>query len=227
MAIPEADIKRLWGRAAGRCSYPSCGSDCLPFLDASDPTVIGEMAHVVAHSTRGPRGGKAAGSDTYSNLILLCPTHHTLIDKAPSGSFPEATLSQWKADHECRIESSLKSPIFADRVQLDDFIRRKLIENRVCWATYGPESKTAKSNPNSSVGLFWPFRKLSLVVPNNRSLISAIRSNIHLFNDREYEIACSFIEHAEGFERNCTIPTENVPRFPIEFGAMYGEQQRK
>ena len=42
--IDEADLKRLWGRAAGRCAL--CGNDLLPLL-GSKPDVIGEMAHVI------------------------------------------------------------------------------------------------------------------------------------------------------------------------------------
>jgi len=225
MAISEPDIKRLWGKAAGTCSYPTCGVDCLPFLDVGDPTIVGEMAHVIARSTDGPRGRSAGGDDTYANLVLLCPTHHTVVDKAPEGKFTVEMLLQWKAHHESRIAASLAAPVFPDRAQLDDFIRTKLIENRACWSTYGPESGIAKSNPNSTAGLFWPFRKLSLIVPNNRQIISAIRSNSALFDSDEYRTACDFVEHAEGFERNCTTATENVPRFPVEFAKMFSDER--
>jgi hypothetical protein len=223
VAISEPDIKRLWGKAAGRCSYPACGVDCLPFLDVDDPTIIGEMAHVIAHSTDGPRGKSTGGNDSYSNLILLCPTHHTLVDKAPGGKFTSEMLHEWKTEHERRIEASLAAPIFPDRSQLDDFISRRLIENRACWSTYGPESNAAKSNPNSTAGLFWSFRKLTLIVPNNRQIISAVRSNSSLFSADEYRTTCSFVEHAEGFERNCITPTEGVPRFPRQFGEMFND----
>ena len=195
----------------------------MPFLDSTEPTIIGEMAHVIAKSTKGPRGGDTVGSDSYANLILLCPTHHTLVDKAPEGTFSEQMLLQWKADHESRVEASLKSPLFPDRSSLDQFVRPKLIENRVAWSTYGPDSETAKANPQSSAAFFWPFRKLSLIVPNNRTIISAIQANAELFSPDEYDIACRFVEHAEGFAQNCTQPTENVPRFPKEFGEMFGE----
>lgn len=225
MAISEPDIKRLWGKAAGRCSHPTCRIDCLPFLDLDDPTIVGEMAHVIARSSDGPRGGSDPGDDSYANLILLCPTHHTLVDKAPEGKFTVEMLLEWKAAHERRIEASLAAPLFPDRAQLDEFISTKLIENKSCWATYGPESDAAKKNPNSNAAFFWPFRKLSLIVPNNRKLISAIQTNQKLFDYDEYRIACDFIEHAEGFERNCTVPTENVPRFPVEFGNMFNDKR--
>lgn len=183
------------------------------------------MAHIIAHSANGPRGGVKSGDDNYVNLILLCPTHHTIIDKAPEGQFTVERLLQWKATHERRIEESLAAQIFADRTQLDTFISRRLIENHTCWMIYGPESATAKANPNSTAGFFWPFRKLSHIVPNNRQIISAIRSNDALFGLNEYRVACEFVEHAEGFERNCTVQTENVPRFPVEFGNMFNDKR--
>lgn len=227
MTISAADIKRLWARAAGRCSYPTCDADCLPLLEFRSPTIVGEMAHVISRNPSGPRGRPAPRDDTYSNLILLCPTHHTLVDKAPERRFPPALLLEWKADHEREIESALAAPAFSDRGSLNIFMRRVLTENRACWATYGPESARARKNPNSTAGLFWPFRKLALIVPNNRRLISAIRSNRELLDDDEYNAACEFIEHAEGFERNCTIATEDIPRFPVRFGEMFDDERQK
>ena len=222
MSISELDIKRLWGRAAGRCAYPTCGIDCLPFLDPGEPTVVGEMAHVIARKSTTLRRGRAdAGDDTYDNLVLLCPTHHTYVDKAPEGTFTEQMLLQWKADHEVKIAATLASPLFRDRQSLNAFVRPLLIHNQVCWATYGPESLAAKANPLSNAAYFWPFRKLSLIVPNNRRIVMAAQTNPQLFSPTDYITACSFIEHAEGFERNCTFPTENVPRFPKDFGGLF------
>ena len=221
MAISETDIKRLWGKAAGLCSHPDCNTDCLPFLDLDDPTVVGEMAHVIAKKQKGPRGKAGGGDDTYANLILLCPTHHTIVDKAPEGRFTEEMLLQWKADHERSVERSLASPIFPERDVLATYIQNLLIENKTCWSTYGPESKEAKRNPNSSAGHIWQFRKLSFVVPNNRKIILAIHANKHHFDASEYAIACQFVEHAEGFESNCTNPVEGVPRFPNAFGELF------
>jgi hypothetical protein len=186
MAISEADIKRLWGKAAGRCSYPGCRTDCLPVLDQTDPTIIGEMAHVIARSTAGPRGASNGGEDTEASSILLCPTHHTLVDKAPKDRFTVEMMLEWKGDHEGRVAASLAAPVFPERSALDAYIRTRLIENHTCWKTYGPESESASNNSNSTSGLFRPFRKLSLIVPNNRQIISAIRSNQGLFTSAEY-----------------------------------------
>ena len=97
MAIEEKDIKLLWGKAAGRCSYPGCQADLAPLLMASSAIVLGEMAHVIGRKPGAARSCKTTGiDDTYPNLVLLCPTHHTLVDKAEK-DFPVDLLKKWKA----------------------------------------------------------------------------------------------------------------------------------
>src|ERR1019366_4311808 len=105
MSINSKDTKKLWGLAAGRCSRPGCDEECIRLL-ASNPTVIGEMAHVIAQSPKGPRGVQQGGEDTYENLILLCPTHHSEIDKAPAGTFPPGILLDWKKQHEAEVANA-------------------------------------------------------------------------------------------------------------------------
>jgi hypothetical protein len=216
MTISATDLKKLWGLAAGRCSRPGCNEECIKFLK-DEATVVGEMAHVVAKKPAGPRGSATGGEDTYDNLILLCPTHHTDIDKAPEGTFSVELLLDWKAKHEARVRTALASPAFATMKELATWIQRLLIENRAVWKTYGPESLAAQSNPVSNLSEVWVLRKLSTVVPNNRKIINAIKKHADLFQPAEYETACTFIEHAEGFEASCYERREGVPRFPTEF----------
>lgn len=217
MPIPEKDIKKLWGLAAGRCSRPGCEQECIRFLDANDPTVIGEMAHVIAKQPGGPRGQAEGGADSYENLILLCPTHHTEIDKAPEGTFPAELIHQWKAAHEDRVRRSFLSPRQPDKKSLGETIARLLITNKATWTQYGPESGEAKRNPLSNSAQVWELRKLDTVVPNNRKIMGLIQQNQDLFDLADYPVCAAFIEHAEGFERNCYTRTEGVPRFPPAF----------
>jgi hypothetical protein len=44
--------------------------------------VVGDEAHIVARSPDGPRGGQLdpAALDEYDNLILVCKTHHKVVD---------------------------------------------------------------------------------------------------------------------------------------------------
>jgi len=69
--------------------------------------VIGEEAHIVAEEDNGPRGDPSmpvSERNAFSNLILLCPTHHRLIDKEHGRHYTVAILVQMKADHEALVE---------------------------------------------------------------------------------------------------------------------------
>jgi hypothetical protein len=65
------------------------------------------LAHNVAASEDGPRGDATRSpqlSDDPENLILLCPTCHTLVDKPGwQQDYPEAMLAEWKRQHEAVI----------------------------------------------------------------------------------------------------------------------------
>jgi hypothetical protein len=108
MAIKERDLKLLWGRSANRCAI--CRIE-LTFdaLHSSDAVPLGEQAHIVAKEPGGPRGDSILTleeRDSYSNLILLCPTHHTVIDKV-EGDYPIEQLHLIKTTHELWVQATL------------------------------------------------------------------------------------------------------------------------
>jgi hypothetical protein len=112
MGLKEKDVKLLWGRAAGRCSICRCELS-QDSKGASEAYPLGEHAHIVAESEGGPRGTSVLTSEernSYQNLILLCPTHHTLIDK-DEGGWTSEKLYVTKASHELWVQETL-----ADRV---------------------------------------------------------------------------------------------------------------
>lgn len=107
MSISDKDLKLLWGRAAGHCSAPRCPVDLLPLLAKSGDVVLGEMAHIIGRSPDSARADASIGSDdSYDNLILLCPNHHTAIDKAPA-DYPADTLRKWKHNWEATVARRL------------------------------------------------------------------------------------------------------------------------
>jgi len=110
MSISQKDIKLLWARAAGRCSLPDCGTKLTQDKNlASDSFPLGEQAHIVGESENTPRGKSPLTADernSYFNLILLCPTHHTIIDKNPE-DYPVEKLHIMKAQHELWVEQTL------------------------------------------------------------------------------------------------------------------------
>lgn len=100
------DIKLLWGRSGNRCAI--CKIELSP--DGSAET-IGEIAHIVSQTKAGPRGNDELPlekRDDYSNLMLLCPNHHSEIDKLPD-SWPSSKLQQIKNDHEKWVSEKLEN----------------------------------------------------------------------------------------------------------------------
>jgi hypothetical protein len=74
----------------------------------------------------------------------------------------------------------------------------------------------------------WEFRKLSVIVPNNSRIASAIKRHRNFLNGTEYRTAATeFIEHAAGFEQNCYERIDGVPRFPPSFEAMVNGQRQQ
>jgi hypothetical protein len=221
MAIAVNEIKKLWGLAGGRCSAPECGRECVPFLDAENPTVIGEMAHVIPQSRKGPRGDEKAGEDKYENLILFCPTDHTIVDKAPK-KFPREKLLDWKKVHEEKVAAPFKDGVFDNKEALCREIATILIENKAIWTQWGPESFSAKKNPVSNAALFWQLRKLDGIAPRNSRIVRLIRSHVKFFSPEEYKLCCTFVEHADAFEKSAyaRLDMDAQPRFPIEFEEM-------
>jgi len=110
MSIPQKDIKLLWARAAGRCSFPDCRMKLTQDKNlASDSFPLGEQAHIVGENKNAPRGKSTLiieERNSYFNLILLCPNHHTMIDKSPE-DYPIEKLHLLKDQHELWVEQTL------------------------------------------------------------------------------------------------------------------------
>lgn len=113
--ISEQQIKILWGVAA-ICAFPGCEQWLVQDASAADPqAVIGEMAHIVAHSDDGPRGDPAYSPEKRNlaeNLILLCPTHHAVVD-AQDSTYTIEDLRRWKEEQTRFVRDALGAEIRA------------------------------------------------------------------------------------------------------------------
>ena len=182
---------------------------------------IGEMAHIIARSPEGPRGKADAGTDIYGNLILLCPTCHTMIDKAPAGQFPEQLLHRWKRDHENSIRLGGTERRFKSFRELKKFVGALLRENHALWSTFGPKSKTALADPGSNLHIVWTLRKLDRIVPNNRKILNAIEANQQFLDAEALEAFIRFKLHAGAFEANQYGRVDDYPTFPETFADIF------
>jgi HNH endonuclease len=108
MAISPNTIKRLFAKSQDQCAMPRCTSP----LTIGD-SILGEVCHIRARRKRGPRYDatlSTADIDQFHNLVLLCPTCHTLVDKDPR-TYSAELLQDIKELHErnapCEITPDL------------------------------------------------------------------------------------------------------------------------
>ena len=100
-----SEIKRLFAASGGRCAFPDCITNLLPASGA----ILAEIAHIAASSPGGPRFDPAQPDELrhgFENLILLCPTHHALID-SDALRYDAAALHDMKILHERKIRRRL------------------------------------------------------------------------------------------------------------------------
>lgn len=221
MVIGVIDIKILWGRAGGRCSKPDCNED-LTALVASGSYVVGEMAHVIGSKPTAARGIPSGGSDTYDNLILLCPTHHTHIDKAPEGTYSLDMLHKWKKSHEATISNAGKIIKLDSFQQLHIAIARVLAANKAIFEAFGPNSPIAQADPSSNAFLVWELRRMDSILPNNRKILNILDANANLIDDisvihtiEKYRV------HVESYEKHVYYRLDSYQLFPNEFSEIF------
>lgn len=112
---PKVQLQ-IWLRSGGRCQYPGCNEPLW-----KDELTLAKMnraylAHIVADSPGGPRGHPTLSNQLKAdpaNIMLLCDTHHRLIDREDVAGHPVELLQQYKREHEDRIER--QTAIQADR----------------------------------------------------------------------------------------------------------------
>lgn len=108
--LPDPERNLLYGDSGNECAFPGCGVVLVQPGKVSGRKAVnlGQAAHIVASSRQGPRGGIAVDGDERdrraSNRILLCPTHHSEVDKQPL-VYTVGVLRQMKEDHEAKLRS--------------------------------------------------------------------------------------------------------------------------
>jgi hypothetical protein len=74
----------LFLKSGSVCAFRGCGRSLIePGGEGDGDAIIGEVARIVGASRQGPRGDEPLDDterNRHTNLILLCPTHHTIVD---------------------------------------------------------------------------------------------------------------------------------------------------
>lgn len=102
--VPDLTRLLLFVRSGGRCELDGCNEYLLEHHVTRGTGVYGQMAHVVAFRSNGPRGGGQlqGGVHDPSNLMLLCGGCHKEVDSWPD-RYTREVLENHKAIHEARI----------------------------------------------------------------------------------------------------------------------------
>lgn len=132
----------LCSNAAGRCEFEGCNEYVFQDNMTLREFNISNVAHIVASSPDGPRGDDKRSfelSDKLSNLMLMCPKHHKLIDDFEK-DYPEYKLIEMKMKHEERVQEvcSYMSAEPSERVKFYSPIKN-------CSVTHIDDIQTAKA----------------------------------------------------------------------------------
>lgn len=107
-SITDKNKYLLWVKSGGRCQYRGCNCSLTQDILTKRNFNQAYIAHIVADVPGGPRGDAVRSpllKDDITNLMLLCDTHHRLIDRADVAGHPEKLLLEMKKEHENRIET--------------------------------------------------------------------------------------------------------------------------
>lgn len=143
--IPQAELKILFAKSGNRCAFPNCDSSVIADVGVGSQP-LAEVAHIVAYSDDGPRSDPSLPTEERnkaSNLILLCPNHHTLVDKFEY-QYNTHVLREMKLQHEREYSRSapkeeaplIREPLHASLLPL----------LRLPFAVFAADTQYNKSN---------------------------------------------------------------------------------
>jgi hypothetical protein len=224
-SIPTETKLRLFSAAAGHCQNPDCLRPLFPAEMGGDKH-IAEMAHMIPHGDQGPRHedrpDKDFNSDSFDNLILLCPTCHTIIDKDPS-AYPRNKLLDWKTNHLASLANRQGVISYQERKQVRDAVISVMAENRTVWAEFAPvDGRLFNYDPESESAITWTQRMRSVILPNHFRIQAIIQANSHLMNAEEHEVFAQYKEHVRGLSaRHICGVAGGVIRYPVAMDGIF------
>lgn len=224
-AIPAPTRLRLFSEASGHCQNPGCLVPLFPAEMGGDAH-IAEMAHVIPHGDAGPRHqdrpSEAFDRDAFDNLILLCPTCHTKIDKDPD-AYPRYLLLNWKETHLANLALKQGIKAYNDRQQARAAILALSAENRAIWEAYAPvDGSEFNYDPESATSKAWSQRMRSVILPNHYRLQAIIQANMALLEADERKTFAAYQEHVRGLaERHITGVSGRAIKYPAAMEGLF------
>jgi hypothetical protein len=123
MPIAVRTRKILWALSGNRCAL--CTQQLIEEPTPMDPeAVVGQECHIISPKGKGPRYDidfPQSEIDCAANLILLCPTHHAIVD-AQDSTYTADRLRAAKREHEASMRDARRSTNFIPQIR---FVRTK------------------------------------------------------------------------------------------------------
>lgn len=211
--------KYLLSESAGHCQNPICRRDLHAVVEGK---VISEMAHIIPASADGPRGDEEPHLDDAaraepSNILLLCPTCHTMIDRAVD-DFPATLLRSWKRISQNTRNAAFGTPTFGSRAEARKYLVRMLDANYEIFSNYGP----LEDSNDEDRAWMWNDLVKSNIIPNNAKIVAFVHANSQLLKASELALAAQFELHAQQFssrhlDGNWAVGTI---KFPVGFAKI-------
>ena len=132
MGVSTSTKIMLAQRSGNRCAFPDCRRPLSEDGKKAKDRILGEVAHI-----HGQKPGSARyredmtdkERDCYDNLIYLCPTCHSKIDKQPE-DYPAEVLFRIKREHEEWVNNRLSDEMVSVTFTELDVAARAIISGK-------------------------------------------------------------------------------------------------
>ena len=114
MALSIPTVKRLFALSGNQCAFPGC----TEILVDKAGLLLGEVCHICGDKPGAKRYDPAQTEverQSFSNLIVLCANHHTIIDRDEI-TYTVSVLQRMKEKHESKVT---KKFVISDKTARD------------------------------------------------------------------------------------------------------------
>jgi hypothetical protein len=223
--LSAGTVERLWAESGGHCQNPSCRYGRYDLLAPVKRKHIAEMAHLIPASPSGPRASENKELDDRDrarpeNIAVLCPTCHTVVDKAPE-EYPASRMQEWKKRSQDGRAFAHGTPDYATRPQAREHVERLLGKNKAVFDRYSPidgEFDVTRADQ-------WRRHVADTIIPNNRELLRVLQANRGLLTTREASTVDLFELHAQELEERHHDDdwTPGSTQFPVDMTTILGD----
>jgi hypothetical protein len=163
----------------------------------------------------------AATRSDPANIVLLCPTCHTTVDKDPSAHPAELLLAK-KRTRAAAVARIGGVPTFASRSDARKAVEASLDRNATIFRLLGP-SRRDGSLPSTEAAAEWRERVLEDIIPGNELIVALVEMNPDLATKPDRTAAEKLRLHTQDLARKHRYGeiVGRARRFPREAALIF------